>query len=313
MWKKIPSHRLDGLPTHERVWNVVDPLFSIRTVERFINNGVKTNFWGFDISKINSARQTYKDLHFAHSFNGSVNISPMAEHVIYYVSQAKDYFSSAQTATVVTKPTLIYYGLVSFGKALIVSMYGDQHFGLPPFKGHGLDVFENPNKGTMVRILRRGEFQLLHDAVCEDTSIYSSPSLQEFALKDLFALFPHIRPEFELGVHGAISVDPEKNRAKSSRVSYLGQAAKIVSASGDEFRVHHETANLHLIDAHFLTLFTLSFLARYRAPTWKNMLDSELGITVRAYLDYCTTAVPMCFYSELSGMNTYFLPYAYLG
>src|SRR5581483_10541373 len=43
-----------------------------------------------------------------------------ARDIQYCIKQAKDYFTSSQSSTLIIRPTLIYYGLVSLSAALII-------------------------------------------------------------------------------------------------------------------------------------------------------------------------------------------------
>lgn len=90
-----------------------------------------------------------------------------AKDIQYCVKQAKDYFASSKSATLLIKPTLIYYGMISLAAALII--YKDRNKSLNSMKeAHGLkdkypDSLQNAYSGSITRneILKiSAEFQL---------------------------------------------------------------------------------------------------------------------------------------------------------
>jgi len=78
-----------------------------------------------------------------------------AKDIQYCIKQAKDYFVSSKSATLVIKPTLIYYGIISLAAALII--YKNRDKSLNSMKeAHGLkdkypDSLQNAYSGSVTR------------------------------------------------------------------------------------------------------------------------------------------------------------------
>lgn len=80
-----------------------------------------------------------------------------AKDIQYCIRQAKEYFLSSKTATLVIKPTLIYYGLISLAAALVILKSRDRS--LNSMKGaHGLkDKYPANVSATGKTTIRRND------------------------------------------------------------------------------------------------------------------------------------------------------------
>jgi hypothetical protein len=106
-----------------------------------------------------------------------------AKDIQYCVRQAKDYFQSSKTASLVTKPTLIYYGLISLVASLII--YKDRDKTLNSMcESHGLkdkypDSIKQVSKGNVSK-----------DKILEiSAEIQDSGTFPELSQMDLFERF----------------------------------------------------------------------------------------------------------------------------
>lgn len=72
-------------------------------------------------------------------FDNSEKFKFRAKLIKYYITQAREYYFSARDTSVLTKPTLLYYGASCLVKALILSKrcYQDDS------TGHGIEVFKS--------------------------------------------------------------------------------------------------------------------------------------------------------------------------
>ena len=103
---------------------------------------------------------------------------------------AKEYFKAAQTVSILTKPLLIYYGMVNLAKVLHITGKGE----VPEGKKHGLESIK-PWNGILsysVKVKSYGIFPELYHC-------YSNEELggSIFSLKQLLSQIPEIKIPFE--------------------------------------------------------------------------------------------------------------------
>lgn len=126
-------------------------------------------------------------------FDYSEKFNFRAKLIKYYITQAREYYFSAREASVLTKPTLLYYGASCLVKALIISKrcYQDDS------TGHGIKVHKSnaddlmgfrikPVKGTFLEL-----YQVLEN---KNTKLIKSI---DFNLEDLFSFIPELIDDFE--------------------------------------------------------------------------------------------------------------------
>lgn len=126
-------------------------------------------------------------------FDNSEKFEFRASLMKYYITQAKEYYFSARDSSVLTKPTLLYYGASCLVKALIISKrcYQDDS------TGHGIEVHKSnvddlmdfrikPVKGTFLQL-----YQVLEN---KNTKLIKSI---DFNLEDLLSFIPELRDDFE--------------------------------------------------------------------------------------------------------------------
>ena len=134
----------------------------------------------------------------------------------YYITQAKEYYLSARDSSVLTRPTLLYYGASCLVKALILSKrcYEDDS------GGHGITVSESdtddlmcfkikPSKGTFLELYR----------VLENKEINIIKSI-DFNLEDLLSFIPELKDDFE-NVFNKKSLTIKVDRIKDEDGEYL--------------------------------------------------------------------------------------------
>ena len=133
-----------------------------------------------------------------------------------YVTQAKEYYFSARDASVLTKPTLLYYGASCLVKALILSKrcYQDDS------TGHGIEVFKSsaddligfrvkPVKGTFLQL-----YQVLEN---KNTNLIKSI---DFNLEELLSFIPELNDDFE-NIFNKKSLAIKVDRIKDEDGEYL--------------------------------------------------------------------------------------------
>ena len=72
-------------------------------------------------------------------FDNGKKFKPRASLMKHYITQAKEYYLSAKDASVLTKPTLLYYGASCLVKALIIAKSCDYDHST----GHGMKVIKS--------------------------------------------------------------------------------------------------------------------------------------------------------------------------
>ena len=149
-------------------------------------------------------------------FDNSEKFKFRASLMKYYVTQAKEYYFSARDASVLTKPTLLYYGASCLVKALILSKrcYQDDS------TGHGIEVFKSsaddlmgfrikPVKGTFLQL-----YQVLEN---KNTNLINSI---DFNLEDLLSFIPELNEDFE-NIFNKKSLAIKVDRIKDEDGEYL--------------------------------------------------------------------------------------------
>lgn len=149
-------------------------------------------------------------------FDNSEKFKFRAKLIKYYITQAKEYYFSARDASVLTKPTLLYYGASCLVKALILSKrcYQDDS------TGHGIEVHKSnaddlmdfrikPVKGTFLQL-----YQVLEN---ENTNLIKSI---DFNLEDLLLFIPELKDDFE-NIFDKKSLAIKVDRIKDEDGEYL--------------------------------------------------------------------------------------------
>jgi len=166
-------------------------------------------------------------------FNNNEKFRFRASLMEYYITQAKEYYFSASDASVLTKPTLLYYGASCLVKALILTKRCHQDYST----GHGLTVSESnvdnlidlkikPVKGTFLQLYQ----------VLENKKINLIKSI-DFNLEDLLSFIPELKDDFE-NVFNKKSLVIKVDRIKDEdgeRLSYEGDYFSDPSILNDFF------------------------------------------------------------------------------
>lgn len=183
-------------------------------------------------------------------FDNSEKFKFRAKLIKYYITQAREYYFSAREASVLTKPTLLYYGASCLVKALIISKrcYQDDS------TGHGIEVHKSnaddlmgfrikPVKGTFLQL-----YQVLEN---KNTKLIKSI---DFNLEDLFSFIPELIDDFE-NIFNKKSLAIKVDRIKDEDGEYLfydGNYFVDVSILNDFFN------NIPNFDKYYLPLLVSS-------------------------------------------------------
>jgi hypothetical protein len=339
--RKIPVEA-----TFDRVWEQMELLLSKTTLKKFINLNIKNNFFGLNLELILPQRSKYNIvLGTPEKFLTLSETDKAAEQSVISIKQAYEYFKASDNVGPMTKPVLLYYGMVSFAKALINSTYTVNYCDKNNRKknlGHGLSVSEDEFK---IMIHRTGEYQTFRDCYIGDTRIYAREYPLQIHLKDLMAVVPGMRIEWNLAYDkkfNSVYDDLSQERAHDKYFEVPSYAPlrtvlktsddsfNIIYGQGDQGEVHvpkydadlgihgyyknlnvskfiYTTEFAHIIDIYYLIMFILCFYARYRPFKWSQFLKTENNLfLIKAFLRRASLDFPMLIYSELTGIKTYF-------
>jgi len=233
-----------------------------------------------------------------------------AKRLSFSMRSAKEYYQSAASVSLLTKPLLIFYGMVALSKALFTATYMKRS----PSTGHGLespkDNFENSFGDLSTKVKKDGTFPQFH-------CCYSKQTLcgMEFTLKELLSIVCELKVEFESVYkeksqairikkrrYGLQLVDPEfkKYGNISQRISSLKLGRmqytfsqdtvifagtnenfpKIRSLSGEDFfvlplRKHNSDVFFPEMSAHYLIMYLLGMASRYYPKEWGEITEGK--------------------------------------
>ena len=134
----------------------------------------------------------------------------------YYITQAEEYYTSARDSSVLTKPTLLYYGASCLVKALILTKRCHEDNST----GHGITISKpnsndlmsfkiKPTKGTFLQL-----YQVLEN---KETDIIKN---MDFNLEDLFSFIPELKDDYEK-IFNKKSLTIKVDRIKDEDGEYL--------------------------------------------------------------------------------------------
>lgn len=118
------------------------------------------------------------------------------DKVIYLIKQAREYYLTASTSHILVKPLLLYYGMVSLVKALLLTHdpYYPRHTRLLK---HGVTTKKLKPKNYRfrddeIRIQKEGLFPLFLHLISEDRDY-----LNKYRVQDLLALLPEVNKAYQ--------------------------------------------------------------------------------------------------------------------
>lgn len=116
----------------------------------------------------------------------------------YYIKQANEYYNASLNVSLLTQPTLLYYGAICLSKALILGKRGYPD----DTKSHGL-LDEKNSKITnlsdfKIKVTRKGTFSELYKTMYSKyESNYNDIKNTIWTLNDLFSLVPELKETYE--------------------------------------------------------------------------------------------------------------------
>ncbi|MGZ7108436.1 MAG: YaaC family protein [Methanobacterium sp.] len=242
---KRQNRMLPTEATFNRVWEQMELLKSKSSIKMFLKKSISNNYKNLDIDLIKNGRNKFNiSKGMPERFINVDEVDEAANKVSISIGQAHEYFKAANKASPMTKPLILYYGMVSFAKALISSTYciHDKN------RGHGLFVFDNDEFKVTIgnKNHNMGEYQSFRDCYMGDTSLYTRKNPLKFNLKDLLAVIPGIRMEWMLAYQKEfderyydIHQMPPKHHKYFKIKSYIPLKV-VLKTSNDDFNVIYD-------------------------------------------------------------------------
>lgn len=226
---------------------------------------------------------------------------------------AKEYYTAAESVTILTRPLLLFYGMTALSKVVFMATHGKPS----PSTSHGLDTEDesSPFQDYSARVTHDGTFPQFHGCI-------SKQNLRDtvFSTKELLSLIPEIKINYETVYdqksnalkierqsHGIAIVDSELEKYGDldiiSKIPKLHERyAKTIQVFGDRailFCVNHEaedpvvraisgeeylvlplikqsrTIALPEMSTHFMIMYLLGMLSRYPLRQWLEIVGGE--------------------------------------
>ncbi len=303
--------RFDENPFPENVRELTEYLSNPTNFEYAINRALNNDFYGLKVDSIIEQKKKYASENLETRVDIPANITrndveEAAQKAVTSFRQANEYFFAAENVSLLTKPTLIFYGMVNYAKSLIFCTYKYES----EVEGHGLTFAKKDNSVT---IEKAGEFPRLHDCLRSELSIYLTPANEpknNFTLTELLSLMPHISDKIGLGVKGLPDYDPGKQIGAKPvfELEKMGRHFSLHYPQGKKGRI----GNIPLLEVQYLLGFGLCSQARYHAPEWVKTVESPQSYAYSVLLNYALVNFPLLIMSELLGTYLYYLPKPYL-
>lgn len=201
----------------------------------------------------------------------------------YYVKQAHEYYNSSLNVSLLTKPTLLYYGALCLSRALILGKTGQPDNSTK----HGLSEFDNKELEEVIKfqikINKRGTFSQFYKSIQRNTDYPSFDYIfdTKWTLLDLLSMIPEIKDIYE-DIYNKKSLVLKVKRFFDEDVEYIRINDELLGKMHrDEIKNLFDTING--IKSHYLPFKHLSdskFLLHRKGNidddiTQKNLMEEE--------------------------------------
>ena len=287
--KIVLNKRIDEGLSLEAVWSYLNYFEIIENNIKIIEKNINENYSGLDYQKIITEKAKTPNKYDLQSIiNQGHNLNPFATEIQLTIKQAKEYFFGSRYVSNLTKPVLLYYGMVQLGKTLILTTYSFKN----PKPGHGLKMTDS---NQAVGIFRRGFFSRFHDCLSSDIFYCNEP---KFELKQLLESLPELKYYRELLDSNQPFTIKSPLTNGTFRRDVLSQPEVI------------NNIRLTKLDVYFIIMFFLSSLVRYNPTQWNKICigeDPQIFI-INEFLRLSEKVFPNLILNELTGLNHIFIP-----
>ncbi len=265
-----------------------------------------------------------------------------ARSLAFTMKTAKEYFESADRVSLLTRPLLLFYGMTALSKVLFMATHGIKS----PSKGHGLETPKlEAFKDLSTSVRKEGTFPQFHSCYSKEKLFR-----RKFRMKELLSLVPEIKVEYEtvydeksralkiLRIQNRIylvdsEIEKYKNLATDLKgfspeitpigkteigICILSSATKIPSiraVSGEKYLVlplrrHNQNLFLPEMSVHFLIMYLLGMISRYRPKEWGETIEGEKSgeiYIIQKFLETVTRKFPNLILNKLCNQNFVFM------
>ena len=277
----------------EELWYRLLSAGTIEGAKALLRDRIAQDFFGLDYGELSRAKSSHRIEFDAFRIMGSSDVEEHAAEISYCIRQAQEFYAAAKASTELTRPILYYYGMVSLAQVLIRSTYVFQSVK----RAHGVQV---DFAQQAVKIQKRGIFPRFHDCYEVDPRIYVTET--KLSLQELFSTIPEVSDEYREVYQQeplVIAPDPE-----------------IVMDTHHQVSIREMNLRIPALTSHFLAMFYLGSLARYRPKDWGEITrgDSSREIyVIRKFLYASARRFPNVLLNELTGKSYLFYTPARLG
>src|SRR5918996_4452322 len=178
----------------DEIWHYISRLSGYNYVRGILEDRVKGDFYGLDITQLNKTKNAYMEklreqkeeietgqhnvansntkledenslgIEIHEPLSDTQDIKNNANEIVHTIKQAIELYRASQTVSLYAKPILLYYSYTRLARVLYLSTYKqDRH----ESRTHGLEM-----RGNDVRCLRSGAFSRFLDSYSSEPSIY---------------------------------------------------------------------------------------------------------------------------------------------
>ncbi len=265
-----------------------------------------------------------------------------AKSFAFTMKTAREYFESADRVSLLTQPLLLFYGMTALSKVLFTATHGIES----PSKGHGLEPPKPTNfEELSTKVKKDGTFPQFHCCYSKEKLFR-----RKFMMKELLSLVPEIKVEYEtvydeksrvlkiLRTQNRIylvdsEIEKYTNLARDLKgffpeithvgeteigiclLSYATEIPSIRAVSGEKYfvlplRRHNQNLILPEMSVHFLIMYLLGMISRYRPKEWGETIQGEKTgeiYIIQKFLETVTRKFPNLILNKLLNRNFVFV------
>jgi len=277
----------------EEMWDWLSYLTSPENAKSILCRKIGQNEFGIDYSMLKKRKAGKECSQF--SIITEDVVEENAKNIARYVTQARDLFAAARNVSELASPILYYYGMLSLGDALVLSIYhySESEEKNENFHKHGLTMGRTSDDVTVRPF---GSFPRIHDCYSLEPELYLNKT--SLSLKELLSVVPDIRPQYRLVYNEEPNVRPT-----------IGRIIDIDQGQYEILPIKGFT--LDPIDCIFMAMFILCSKARYRPSVWFDEITTKKeSFLLRSFLTAAERRYPNLILNRIWNAPFVFAPAA---
>lgn len=225
----------------------------------------------------------------------------IAEDMSCSFLQAKDYYTAAESISDRVRPVLLYYGMISLARLLMLATYT-----YPNLKGksHGMAIDRGTYEKAQIRLkgffprfvacyINRsagyGGIRLGYSEISDDN--YYTENNEPYHFRSYKRIIAHIKMEHFFSLDELLhSIREIRDAWEEVYPTDIDRMARLNDYGLDE------------MSSHFIAMFILSMVARYKPTVWGNILEGHLrgdAFVIKRFLDCSFYRFPLLISNEL--------------